>query len=648
VNIFTDNVVEELTLEKLLEYEQLNGEKTTLRKAFAIMLHQSSRDQESGYAQMVLETARIILEDMSLGSDSVKSLILKNVADKGVLSPEAIEADYGKPVRGLIEGINKLERIDTKKYSTNKENFIGLLLTLSNDIRVLLIRLGMRLFDMRHLSDYHSEKQNLIIGETLALYIPIAHRLGLYRIKNELEDRVMKATDPTTYELIERKLTDTKTDRDQYTADFIRPIEKRLIENGFDCELKSRVKSIPSIRRKMVTQKVEFEKVYDLFAIRVILNKTVENDAADCWKIYSLVTDIYTPNPRRLRDWISFPKATGYESLHTTVIGPEGRWVEVQIRTRRMDEIAEKGFAAHWKYKSGSKAQPETDMYASIREMLETPVQTSFEKAISGEKKALYSNEIFIFTPKGDLKKLKAGYSVLDFAFEIHSEIGSTCTGAIVNGKMVPLKYILQNGDTVKILTSKSQKPNPGWLDIVKSPRNIARVKHALKMESYKEADFGKEIIKNKVTQLGYEFADVLVNKLATYFGCENILELYQRFGEGKADPSKIKKALLEPDPGIPAAPAAEETFPERVSDMMAGKQDFVIIDPRIKSLHYQFAKCCNPVQGNAIFAFVSVTQGIKIHKTTCPNAHQLITRYPYRVMEARWKSTDLPAEKVK
>ncbi len=648
MNIFTDNVVEDLTLEKLLEYEQLNGEKTMLRKAFAAMLHQSSRDQESGYAQMVLETARIILEDMSLGSDSVKSLILKNVADKGVLSPESIEADYGKPVRGLIEGINKLERIDTKKYSTNKENFIGLLLTLSNDIRVLLIRLGMRLFDMRHLSDYHSDKQNLIIGETLALYIPIAHRLGLYRIKNELEDRVMKATDPTTYELIERKLTDTKTDRDQYTADFIRPIEKRLIENGFDCELKSRVKSIPSIRRKMLTQKVEFEKVYDLFAIRVILNKTVENDAADCWKIYSLVTDIYTPNPRRLRDWISFPKATGYESLHTTVIGPEGRWVEVQIRTRRMDEIAEKGFAAHWKYKSGSKAQPETDMYASIREMLETPVQTSFEKAISGEKKALYSNEIFIFTPKGDLKKLKAGYSVLDFAFEIHSEIGSTCTGAIVNGKMVPLKYILQNGDTVKILTSKSQKPNPGWLEIVKSPRNIARVKHALKMESYKEADFGKEIIKNKVTQLGYEFADTLVNKLAAYFGCENILELYQRFGEGKADPSKIKKALLEPDPGIPAAPAAEETFPERVSDMMAGKQDFVIIDPRIKSLHYQFAKCCNPLQGNAIFAFVSVTQGIKIHKTTCPNAHQLITRYPYRVMEARWKSTDLPAEKVK
>lgn len=627
-----------MTLEKLLEYEQLKGEKTTLRKAFFAMLNQSERDEDSTYAGMVLETAYIILEEMGLGQASVKCLILKNLADKGVLSPEKIESEYGKPVRGLIEGIHKLERLDTKKYSTNTENFIGLLLTLSDDIRVLLIRLGMRLYDMRHLSDYQAEKQRIITGETQALYIPIAHRLGLYKIKNEMEDRVMRYLDPETYALIESKLRDTKADRDHYTADFIKPIAQQLAEHGFDCELKSRVKSIPSIRRKMLTQKVEFEKVYDLFAIRIILNKTIENDAADCWKIYSLVTDIYTPNPRRLRDWITFPKTTGYESLHTTVIGPEGRWVEVQIRTRRMDEIAEKGFAAHWKYKSGHKEQTRDALYADIRELLEKPLQTSAEKSITREKKALYSDEIFIFTPKGDLKKLKSGYSVLDFAFEIHSEIGSTCMGAIVNGKMVQLKHILQNGDMVKILTSKTQKPNPGWLEIVKSPRNLARIKHALKMEAYKEADFGKEIIKNKVTQLGYEFADPLVNKLAAYFGCENIMELYQRFGEGKADLSKIKKALSEPDPGAAPVPVKEETFPERISGVMAGKEDFVIIDPKIKSLHYEYARCCAPKPGNAIFAFVSVSQGIKIHKTTCTNAHQLITRYPYRVLEARWK----------
>ncbi len=638
MNISTDNDIAGMTFDKLLDYEQLNGERTTLRRAFSAMLNQSERDEDSGYAQMVLETAAIILDDMNLGPASVKCLILKNLADKQVLSPERIESEYGAPVRGLIEGIHKLERLDTKKYSTNTENFIGLLLTLSDDIRVLLIRLGMRLYDMRHLADYSAEKQKMIAGETQALFIPIAHRLGLYQIKNELEDRVMRFIDPDTYALIETKLRETKTDRDEYTADFIKPIEQQLIEHGFDCELKSRVKSIPSIRRKMVTQKVEFEKVYDLFAIRVILKKTVENDAADCWKIYSLITDIYTPNPRRLRDWISFPKSTGYESLHTTVIGPEGRWVEVQIRTQRMDEIAEKGFAAHWKYKSGNKTQSRDALYAGIRELLEKPQHSSLEKSINREKKALYSDEIFIFTPKGDLKRLKSGYSVLDFAFEIHSEIGSTCTGAIVNGKMVPLKHILQNGDMVKILTAKAQKPNPGWLEIVKSPRNLARVKHYLKMESYKEADFGKEIIKNKVIQLGFEFTDLLVNKLAAYFGCDNILELYQRFGEGKADQSKIKKALLEPDPGIPPVPLKEETFPERVSEMMAGKEDFVVIDPNIKSLHYQYARCCGPVPGNLIFAFVSVSQGIKIHKTTCTNAHQLITRYPYRVLEARWK----------
>ena len=639
MNNLIDIVYEDLTLEALLEFEQLNGEKTTVRKAFMLMLNQSERDHEPGYAQMVLETARIILEDMNLGPDSVKCLILKNLSDKGILSPEAIESEYGKVARELIEGIHKLERLDTKKYSTNKENFIGLLLTLSDDIRVLLIRLGMRLYDMRHLSDYPPEKQQKIIGETMDLYIPIAHRIGLYQIKNELEDRVLRATDQETYEVIAAKLKETKAGRDQYTADFIRPIEKRLLESGFQCELKSRVKSISSIRRKMLAQKVEFEKVYDLFAIRIILNQPVENDAADCWKIYSLVTDIYAPNPRRLRDWISFPKPTGYESLHTTVIGPEGRWVEVQVRTRRMDEVAEKGFAAHWKYKEGSKAQARSDLYARIRELLESPAQSSHEKSVSSEKKALYSNEIFIFTPKGDLKRLKLGYSVLDFAFEVHSEIGSTCTGAIVNGKMVPLKYILQNGDTVKILTSKTQKPNPGWLEILKSPRNIARVKHALKMELYKEADFGKEIIKNKLTQLGVEFTDPVINKIAAYLNSETIMDLYQRFGEGKIDPGKIKKALLEPDPGVPTALAREETFPERVSDMLAGKEDYVIIDPLIKSLHYQFAKCCAPSPGSSIFAFVSVLQGIRIHKTTCKNAHQLITRYPYRVLEARWKN---------
>jgi GTP pyrophosphokinase len=638
-NLYVDNIAANISLDDLLVHETLLKQRSVLRRAFALMLHAPANEDGQDYANMVIETAFTLATDMGLGADAVKCVILKNVFESGKLKAPEFDQDFGQPARMLIEGILKLEQLDTSKYYTNKENFIGLILTLSEDIRVPLIRLAMRLYDMRHLENYTYEKQCRIAGETQALYIPIAHRLGLYKIKNELEDLVMQFTDAKTYELIARKLAETSADREEYTHDFIEPIRQILEQQGFDCEIKSRVKSIPSIRRKMKVQKVDFEKVYDLFAIRIILNQVVENEAADCWRIYSLVTNIYTPNPRRLRDWISFPKPTGYESLHTTVVGPGGRWVEVQIRTRRMDEIAEKGFAAHWKYKSGDKQEIRPDFFATLRSMLESPASPQ-DPGISSDKKALYSADIFIFTPKGDLKKIHSGYTVLDFAFDIHTEIGFSCSGAIVNGKMVPLKYVLQNGDTVKIVTSKNQRPNPGWLDIAKSPRVIARIKHALKMDSYKDADWGKEILKNKVTQLGYEFTDIVIKKLADFFGCgENILELYQLFGEGKGDLLKVKKALIPPAEVVPEiAGHKEDVFAENISGIHAGHDDFVIIDPSIKSLHYQFARCCSPQPGDPIYAFVSVTQGIKIHTTSCSNAHEMITRYPYRVLEARWK----------
>ena len=576
----TTNFSGTLTFENLIEYWDLNGSKYLLRKAFGLMLNTSATDQERDHAQLVLETVWIILDDMSLGLESVLCCILKNAADKGMLSPDAIEQEFGKPVRTLIEGILKLERLDTSKYNTNRENFIGLLVTLSHDIRVLLIRLAMCLYDMRHLSDYSNEKQSIIVGETRALYLPIAHRLGLYRIKSELEDRIMRFSNPLIYEQIDRKLHETKANRDQYAAGFIKPIAGSLAENGFNCEIKSRVKSIPSIDRKMTVQKVEFEKVYDLFAIRIILNKTYENEAADCWKIYSLITDIYSPNPHRLRDWISLPKQNGYESLHTTVIGPEGRWVEIQIRTRRMDEFAEKGYAAHWQYKTEGTETIAAELFSGLRELLAQPARVSLLKSIAREKKELYTDDIFVFTPEGDLKKLKLGCSVLDFAYDIHPKTGSTCTGAIVNGKIVPLKYTPVNGDTVKILTSKTQKPHKEWIEFVKNMRNLALVKQALKMES----DHETELVK------------------------------------------------------LPVVAPGGASFPESISRIKAGKEDYVIIDPGIKSLHYHFARCCDPAPGNSIFAFVSVTRGINIHRTSCANAQQLVSRYPYRVLEARWK----------
>jgi GTP diphosphokinase / guanosine-3',5'-bis(diphosphate) 3'-diphosphatase len=609
-----------------------------IHQAFLLTDEHLRKARNTSMISVLAEQSNIILTELNLPCDAVCALFLKETG----LMEEAIGKEFGPAVAGLVTGLRKAAKMDRGKYAAHAENFIKLLLTLSDDLRLILMLLGIQLHAMRTISVVPEEKQATVAGETAMLFVPLAHRIGLYRIKTELEDRVMQYNEPAIYSGIEKKIQETQKDRDKYTAEFILPIQKQLKEAGFECEIRGRVKSVPSIHRKMLAQKVEFDKVYDLFAIRIILDNTLENERADCWKVYSIVTDIYTPNPLRLRDWISFPKSTGYESLHTTVIGPGGKWVEVQIRTRHMDEIAEKSMAAHWKYKAGEKSDNRTDFYAHLREMLENPLPASPEQDVSRAKKELYRDEIFIFTPKGDLKRLKAGYTVLDFAYEVHTDIGSTCTGAIVNGTMVPLKHELTNGDTVKILTSKNQKPNHDWLDFVKSPRVHTRIRHALKMESYKDSDAGKEILKNKVTQLGQEFTDVLINRLVDYFGCENYLDLYQRFGEGKLDPLKIKKALAETEPkSPPEIPPREESFPERITDVISGKKDYILIDNKIDSIHYVFAQCCNPIPGDKIFAFVSVTQGIRIHKTTCPNARDLISRYPYRIIEARWKAID-------
>jgi GTP pyrophosphokinase len=630
--------LEDLRWESLITDPRLSEGKGMLEKALGILNQEKIVAEFPGLLMSSFEISYILMCEMNQDASPMVAVMLKDLLDERKLSSEEIAREFNPEVAELLSGLQKIDRFDTRKTQSNIENFINLLLTSSDDIRVVLIRIAQRLYDLRHISEKEPEIQAVILKEDSILYLPITHRIGLYRLKTEFEDRIMRYLKPEIHEFIEEMLNETRADRDEFTRDFIRPIEESLVEHGFNCEIRNRVKSIPSIYRKMQLQKVEFEKVYDLFAIRIILNEVVESEKADCWKIYSLVTDIYTPNPRRLRDWISFPKSTGYESLHSTVIGPGGRWVEVQIRTRRMDEIAEKGPAAHWKYKTGDSISAGTDLYTAVREMLEAPVNNQ-GVTTSREKRALYSDEIFIFTPKGDLKKLKNGYTVLDFAFEVHTTIGHTCTGAIVNGKIVPLRHTLRNGDTVKILTSKTQKPNAGWLEFVRSPRNIARIKHALKMEQYKDADLGKEIIKNKVIQLELEFTDIIIQRLVDAFECENYLELYQKFGEGRLDPLKIKKALQEPkQQGTVPAAVQEEKFPETISKVLSGDKEFLIIDNRQESFHYQFAKCCAPIPGNKIFAFVSVYQGVKIHRTDCPNSRQLIMRYPYRILEARWK----------
>ncbi|MGE5424320.1 MAG: RelA/SpoT family protein [Syntrophothermus sp.] len=634
---------ENYNLLKLADPELLEGFECKVQSAIDILEKYALSRKEEALFTRPAGLAELLLQEINLTAEPILAVLLKEPFAAGFIQKEDLQREFGSAVLLLVEDLQKIDGLDKKKFESNTENFIKLLLTISEDIRVVLIRLGQCLYEVRNLKILPADLQRQVTGEAVHLYIPIAHRTGLYRIKTELEDKVMAFTQPEVYSQLARKIRESQEDRNRYTKEFIHPIETKLKETGFECEILSRVKSIPSIYRKMQIQKVEFEKVYDLFAIRIIINNTLENEASDCWRVYSLVTDIYTPNSLRLRDWISFPKPSGYSSLHTTVIGPGGKWVEVQIRTRRMDDIAEKSTAAHWKYKAGKKSSDSVAFFARIRESLEKPVAKAAEKTVTAEKKALYTDEIFIFTPKGDLKRLKAGYTVLDFAYEIHTDIGSRCTGAIVNGVMEPIRHVLKNGDTVKIITSKNQKPNSSWLDFVKSPRVTARIRHALKMENYKESEAGKEIIKNKVLSLGEEFTDPLVNKLVEFFDCESPLDLYQKFGEGKLDPLKIKKGLQTEKPVQTTEPAREETFAERISDVISGKEDFVVIDEKIRSIHYQFAHCCNPVPGDKIFAFVSVTQGIKVHKTVCPNAHELVTRYPYRILEARWKGAVLP-----
>ncbi|MEI6455068.1 MAG: TGS domain-containing protein [bacterium] len=625
-------------LKKLSDRGLSPEEQEPVIRAFNLLSAQCNKDGKPYEMNRARGIAAIIVEEIYLGGKAVTSQLLINLYERNIIGDEQILTGFGSSVLEILRGLRKINNLDTKQFKTNAENFIRLMLTLSDDISIILLHLGQRIYDIRHIEDLPEEKRGVLAEEASLLYTPLAHRIGLYRIKTELEDRVLLHREPEIFSGIDQKLKDISRELEAYAAGFILPIERRLKENGFVAEIRSRVKSVSSIWKKMQKQQVEFDKVYDLFAIRIILSNTIESEQSDCWKVYSLVTDIYSPNPKRLRDWISFPKSNGYESLHATVVGPSGRWVEIQVRTKRMDEVAENGFAAHWKYKAGEKPDARSSMFAVIRELLEKPGKASNEIVVTADKKALYSDEIFIFTPKGDLKKLKAGYSVLDFAWEIHTKVGSTCTGAVVNGKMVPLKYILRNGDSVKILTSRNQKPNPGWLDIVKSPRTIARIKHALKMETYRDSEVGKEIIKHKLNALGKDLTDPIINLLIDAFGCEHVLDLYQKFGEGKIDPLKIKKVLNSPEPVPEVHRTSENAFPERVSEVLTGREDFVIIDPSIRSIHYQFAKCCNPVPDHPIFAFVSVSQGIKIHHTTCHNAYQLVTRYPYRILEARWK----------
>ncbi|MGC1389461.1 MAG: RelA/SpoT family protein [Bacteroidales bacterium] len=591
-----------------------------------------------------LSVARIIAGEMGLGLTSIITALLHDSYNNLGLTPKELENEFGVKVVEILNGFARITSLDSMQSSFQAENFRKLLLSLADDVRVILIKLVERLEYMRNLDNAPEKERIPMASETYFLYAPLAHRLGFYNIKSEMEDLAVKYLEPEQYNYVECRLRQTTASRNKLIRDFSAPLKEKLEKQGFIFSIKSRTKSIHSIMLKMKKQGVEFEEVYDLFAVRIIIESPEANEKSDCWRAYSVVTDLYQPNPSRLRDWISIPKSNGYESLHTTVVGPRGKWVEVQIRSARMDEIAEKGLAAHFKYK-GIKGEGGLDSWLSkMREILESSEKED-NAFLDQVRSGLYTDEVFVFTPKGDLRQLPAGATVLDFAFDIHTAVGASCVGGKVNGKNVTIKYVLQNGDHVSIIRSKNQKPKQDWLSFVVTTKAKTKIKQVLNEEKTKAAADGKEILMRRMKNWKIVYGDLLIQKLLNSYSLKTAQDLYYLIATEKIDLLSIKEVLLK-DESIDENPDVT-ILPERETKEQADTQisDYLIIEDRVEGLDYKLSKCCNPVFGDSVFGFVTISEGIKIHRTSCPNAHNMMARYPYRVIAARWsKSKNSPS----
>ena len=614
-------------------------DKKEIRKAFdlAVEAHKTQR-RKSGepYIYHPIAVAHIAAKEIGLGTTSIICALLHDVVEDTDYTLKDIEKLFGEKVSKIIDGLTKIQDVFDKNVSMQAENFRKMLLTLSDDVRVILIKLADRLHNMRTLDAMKKPKQLKIASETLYLYAPLAHRLGLYAIKTELEDLGLKFTKPEVYKAIAEGLQATKEERNKYITKFCKPIRTKLKENELYCSIKGRPKSIFSIRHKMVNKGVNFDNVFDKFAIRIIVESSLEDEKSDCWKIYSIVTDFYKPNPDRLRDWVSTPKANGYESLHTTVMGDDGKWVEVQIRSKRMDDIAEKGYAAHWKYKQeGSKENSLDEWINNIRELLENPESNALD-FIDDFKLNLYAGEIYVFTPNGELKTLPKKATALDFAFSIHTDVGLKCMGVKVNGKLVSLSHQLGSGDQVEVITSKKQRPRKDWLRFVITSRAKSKIKAALKEDKKRISGVGKEIAERKLKHLKLKFNKNTETELIKYFDTGTSLELYFRFGTGAISNTEIKEYVKVKNSGW------YQTIKNKIYNPKAKKSALKVVKVIVfndddEVLDYEMAKCCNPIPGDVIFGFLTVVDGIKIHRSDCPNAIQLRANYAYRILKAKW-----------
>ncbi len=633
-----------------IRHELTHEQKKLIRSAFDLALdaHKDMRRKTGEpYIYHPIAVARIAAQEIGLGTTSIVCALIHDVVEDSNYTTEDINRRFGPKIAKIVAGLTKIQEVYDHTDSMQAENFRKMLLTLSDDVRVILVKLCDRLHNMRTLESMSRKNQLKIASETLFLYAPLAHRLGLYAIKSELEDLSIKYTQREAFKEISANLNAKKAARDRFIKKFIEPIKEKLDEANLKYEIKGRPKSIYSILKKMNHQGIPFDQVYDLFAIRIITDSTPEKEKSDCWTAYSIITDIYKPNPGRTRDWITTPKSNGYESLHSTVMSNDGKWVEVQIRSKRMDEIAEKGYAAHWKYKN-SKDGIESDQgtgvdswLSRIKDILENPSANALE-FMDDFKLQLIHEEIFVFTPEGDLKKLPQGASTLDFAFEIHTQVGSKCIGAKVNNKLVPISHKLSNGDQVEILTSEKQHPREEWLQFVVTGKAIARIRNSLREEKREVADTGREMLKKKFHKEKVEFTEDNIAKVVAALKVQSVLDLCYAVAKNLIPQEKLaihdivnKKISAEPKP---KKEPSEKPISKSSKEIIIGDEN---------DLPYSFAKCCNPIPGDDIFGFITIGEGVKVHRTNCPNAVSLLSNYGYRVIKTEWKNSPVKADKM-
>ena len=635
------------SLLRVTKNNRTREETKQIRKAFdvAVEAHKDMR-RKSGepYIYHPIAVAKICAEEMELGATAVIAALLHDTVEDTYITLEDIEELFGKTVCSVIDGLTKIPEVFDENVSIQAENFRKMILTISDDLRVVLIKLADRLHNMRTLESMRPDKQLKIASETNFLYAPLAHRLGLYTIKSELEDLCLKYMNPQAYREVSSKLKSTHAVRQRFIRRFTHPIKEALTNEGYVFDIKARTKSISSIWRKMKSKQVPFEEVFDLFAIRIILDTPEELEKPDCWRVYSIVTDFYQPNPDRLRDWVSTPRANGYESLHTTVMSPQGKWVEVQIRSTRMDQIAEKGLAAHYNYKESKNGENKFDRWiGEIRDLIGNHSEDAMD-FVNEFKLNLFNDEIYVFTPQGELRVLPTGATTLDFAFDIHTDIGLKCIGAKVNKRLVPLSHQLKSGNQIEIITSSKQKPNEEWLKFAITGRAKQKIKAALNEERNKIAEDGKEILDRKFKQHNIRFISENISILEKYYNVSTATELYIRIAKGKVDLSKLRRiknvgGVLKVEKEVKTNKIKNASD---ISKRIDNKKDTLVIGDDFKEIDYDFAKCCNPLPGDSVFGFITVSSGIKIHRTDCPNAENLMGKMNYRCISAKWKNQEV------